>query len=416
VLRAPVTLVLRATLPVPQLIRERSTLSRALTKRCSRWPVPPTPLKSRKRSRGPRRSPYVLTYTLLWAAAFLARPAQAGAHDPGLSAVELRVEPGALFAHLTFARQDIETLIRIDVNADGRITPAELDASREPLQALARRALDIRFGTHVIEPADLEIELDESAAVHFRLSFTTPPGARLQIRSTLLPALARGHRQYLSAQNAAGKQLAETILEASHARMDIQAAEVAGGHGRDTFQNFLGLGVEHILTGYDHLAFLLAVLLVGGGFGTIARIITSFTLAHSITLALATFNVVRIPPAVVEPLIAGSIVYVGLENLLNRRPRRRWLLTFAFGLVHGLGFASVLNDLGVGTGSADPAVPLVSFNLGVEAGQFGIAVLLLPLIWKLRQKPALATRLLPACSVVVATGGAYWLVQRTLLA
>ena len=174
------------------------------------------------------------------------------------------------------------------------------------------------------------------------------------------------------------------------------------------------LGVEHILTGYDHVVFLLALLLAGGAFWNTAKIITSFTVAHSITLALAALDVVRIPSSVVEPLIAVSIVYVGVENLLQGDLRWRWLLTFAFGLVHGFGFASVLRELGVGEAGVGVAVPLVSFNLGVELGQVGIMLLVLPLIWKLRSQPFFVMRCVPACSLLVAMVGGYWLLQRTL--
>ena len=115
-----------------------------------------------------------------------------------------------------------------------------------------------------------------------------------------------------------------------------------------SFLQFLRLGVEHMITGYDHVLFLFALLIVGNSVRSAAKLITSFTVAHSITLALATFNVVHLPPHVVEPLIAISIIYVGLENLWHRHLQHRWLLTFGFGLIHGLGFASVLRDTGIG--------------------------------------------------------------------
>jgi hydrogenase/urease accessory protein HupE len=173
--------------------------------------------------------------------------------------------------------------------------------------------------------------------------------------------------------------------------------------------------VEHILTGYDHLVFLLGLIIAGAGFRAVAKIITSFTLAHSITLALATLDVVRISPGLVEPLIAASIVYVGLENIFRRDLRWRWLLTFGFGLVHGFGFASVLKELGIGAGGVSTAVPLVSFNLGVEMGQIAIAALALPLIWKFRERPSFVVRYAPACSVLITLAGAFWFIERTLL-
>ena len=142
-------------------------------------------------------------------------------------------------------------------------------------------------------------------------------------------------------------------------------------------------------------------------------VITAFTLAHSITLAVATFNVFTLPAKYTEPLIAASIVYVGVENLLRRGdPKNRWMLTFAFGLIHGFGFASVLRDLGVGSNGTDVAMPLLSFNLGVELGQIAVAAIVLPLIWKLRTKPIFVKRWVPACSIAVALAGGYWFIQR----
>jgi hydrogenase/urease accessory protein HupE len=182
-----------------------------------------------------------------------------------------------------------------------------------------------------------------------------------------------------------------------------------------SFFRFLVVGVEHILTGYDHLAFLLALLLAGGTLRSNAKIITSFTVAHSLTLALATLGLVNISPAVVEPLIAVSVVFVGVENLIRRRFAARWLVTFGFGLVHGLGFASTLRELGIGALGARSAIPLLSFNLGVELAQIAIAALVLPLVWRLEQRPAFTLRHVPALSLLITLAGVYWFVARTLI-
>jgi len=182
-----------------------------------------------------------------------------------------------------------------------------------------------------------------------------------------------------------------------------------------SFLDFLVLGVRHILTGYDHLLFLCALLIVTADFLSALKVVTCFTIAHSITLAVATFNLVAISSTVVEPLIAASIVYVGVENLVRHgAPKGRWRLTFAFGLVHGFGFASVLRELGVASGDSGIVVPLVSFNLGVEVGQIAVASLALPVIWKLKQHPAFASRGVPACSILIALAGGYWLIERVL--
>ena len=147
-----------------------------------------------------------------------------------------------------------------------------------------------------------------------------------------------------------------------------------------TFGGFFFMGVEHILTGYDHLIFLFGLLIAISQFRATLWVITCFTLAHSVTLALAAFDVVRIPEHIVEPLIAATIIYVGVENLLRLdNATGRWRLALIFGLVHGLGFATDLKEKVAGMSGEKIVVPLVSFNLGVEVGQLAVAALVLPL-------------------------------------
>jgi hypothetical protein len=154
---------------------------------------------------------------------------------------------------------------------------------------------------------------------------------------------------------------------------------------------FLLLGVEHIFTGYDHLLFLLALLLMSGltmtnapaergrrGLLHLLAIVTSFTVAHSITLIVAALEWVALPPRIVESGIALTIVVVSVENILRRQARHRWLLTFAFGLVHGFGFAHVLREIGLPRGGL--ILSLLSFNVGVELGQVAVVALLYPVI------------------------------------
>jgi hydrogenase/urease accessory protein HupE len=182
------------------------------------------------------------------------------------------------------------------------------------------------------------------------------------------------------------------------------------------FWGFLALGIEHIWTGYDHLLFLLGLLIVCGSFRSIVAIISSFTVAHSITLGLAATNTVNLPSRLVEPLIAASICYVGMENLIRRgaEPRGRWAVTFGFGLVHGFGFASVLRELGVGTNGHSLALPLFAFNFGVEIGQVMIAAIVLPIVWRWRKNAAFVRKGVPALSALVAIAGLYWFLERTL--
>ena len=187
-------------------------------------------------------------------------------------------------------------------------------------------------------------------------------------------------------------------------------SEVASG----SFTSFFPLGIEHILTGYDHLLFLLALVLRGGRLKSLLAIVTAFTVAHSITLALAALNIVLLPNRLVEATIALSIAYVAAENLLLKRPvSHRWAVSFLFGLMHGFGFSSVLRELGL---PHDGLVwSLLGFNLGVETGQAVAVAIILPLLLWLRRTPweAKAVR---GASVVVLVVGLGLFVQRALLA
>jgi hydrogenase/urease accessory protein HupE len=181
------------------------------------------------------------------------------------------------------------------------------------------------------------------------------------------------------------------------------------------FLTFFRLGVEHILTGYDHLLFLAALLLGCRRLRPMLIVITLFTLAHSLTLALAALGLAHVSPRIVEPAIAASIVFVCIDNL--RGPERagvRYGLTFAFGLLHGFGFAGALRETGLGGAGANLVVPLAGFNLGVEAGQIAVAAALVALLAVCQRHAGFARlgpRMASAAILLAATG---WLVTRTL--
>jgi hydrogenase/urease accessory protein HupE len=227
----------------------------------------------------------------------------------------------------------------------------------------------------------------------------------------LLKKLPEGHKQYVTIKDAEGKSLSEKMLtqEDNAIELDINAQDGS------MFKDFLVLGIEHILTGYDHLLFLFALLMVTRNFWSAVGIITFFTIAHSITLGLAGLGLVTLPSSVVEPLIAATIIYVGLENLISKEPKGRRLLTFSFGLIHGFGFASVLEEMGISSIETGILVPLFSFNFGVEIGQIVVTSLVLPFIWWLHKKPSIEKYFLPVCSTIVSIAGAIWLLQRTVL-
>jgi len=297
------------------------------------------------------------------------------------------MDAGRASAYLMLTKHDADLLTQadtLDITVDGK-----------PLVASSRRT-----------------ETDNRDVVHIHIAYLPVTGTRLHVRSLVFAKLPRGHRQYIGVLQD-GQKLGDRMLDATEDSFDVTLTAVAPA--KSSFREFLKLGLQHIFTGYDHLVFLFGLLIVGGSFRAAVKIITSFTIAHSITLALATFNLVTLSGRIVEPLIAASIMYVAIENMFRHDLNRRWMLTFGFGLVHGLGFATALRDLGVGANGSSVAVPLVSFNLGVELGQLTIAALALPLIWKLSKLSRFETVYVPACSVVVSLAGGWWLLQRTLL-
>jgi hydrogenase/urease accessory protein HupE len=337
------------------------------------------------------------------------------AHDPGLSTATLRLAPERLEAVLVFSMRDLATLVDLDKDPNGQIPPEKLTQGAADLQRIAGQALEVTCDGKPGKAADTRCRFDETDNASIYLTFLIRNCSNLVVRSAWIKSLPPGHRQFLSLENPTGEVLAQRMLSASSDEITIQAdavSPIAESH-KNSFADFLVVGVKHIWTGYDHLLFLFGLLIVTRNFVSSLKIITCFTIAHSITLAVATLSLVQISSRVVEPLIAASIVYVGIENLLRGDdPKGRWLLTFAFGLIHGFGFASVLRELGVGANGTSITVPLVSFNLGVELGQIAVAGLALPVIWKLRTNPIFIRRWVPACSLAVVLLGGYWFVQR----
>ena len=312
------------------------------------------------------------------------------AHDPGLSAVEVHMHSDRIVAEVSFAPADWERVRQFESN----LLIIEDDRQKLELRSISRK------------PSDQN-------SVHFLLEFSKANGNELRITALSLAHLPRGHKQFCSVYDQENRLIAERMLSAESTDLTINLQTLPANN--TSIFRFLVVGIEHILTGYDHLAFLLALLLAGGTLRSNAKIITSFTVAHSLTLALATLGLVNISPAVVEPVIAVSVVFVGVENLIRRRFAARWLVTFCFGLVHGVGFASTLRDLGIGALGARAAIPLLSFNLGVELAQIAIATLVLPLVWRLEQRPAFTLRHVPALSLLITLAGVYWFVARTMM-
>lgn len=349
--------------------------------------------------------------------AFFAR-----AHDPGLSTLKLQHIDQQIHATLLFAENDINAVVPLDQNSDGVISENELTEGRQILNRLAGNLLEVSLDENPLPVLESTFSHDTNNNIQIEMTFAPSLGTFLKVVSKWLDALPPGHRQFVSFQEGTNAARTEDLLDAVNNTFTTELSPTLAQETavpvnstpspKHSFSNFFVLGVEHIWTGYDHLLFLFGLLIVCNSFKSIAKIVTCFTLAHSLTLALATLDIVQIPSRMIEPAIAASIVYVGVENIFRRGdPKGRWLLTFAFGLVHGFGFASVLREMQIAK-AGSVVVPLVSFNLGVEAGQIVVAAIILPVFWYLRKKPQFTPRWVPACSVLVAAAGAFWFIQR----
>jgi len=349
--------------------------------------------------------------------ACLGLPQSAHAHDPGLSTASIQLQRERIKIVLALSLDDVERLTRIDEDRDGSVSRAEFTRGQARLDALAAKEFSLALDHRRVMPTRVQSRFTDQNGVEIELGVVGRAVSTLSVTSRLVSRLGPGLHQLVTLSRENGLPIAERLLDAHHnfVTIDIRPPADAQAPTPKTtgFADFLVLGVEHILTGYDHLLFIFALLVVTSRLSNAIQIITCFTIAHSLTLAVATFSVVQIPSRVAEPLIAASIVYVGIENLVRGDdPKGRWLLTFAFGLIHGFGFASVLRELGVGANGAGIAMPLLSFNLGVELGQVIVAALALPVIWKLRTHRGFVARWVPACSMAVALLGGYWFVQR----
>ncbi|UWU71933.1 HupE/UreJ family protein [Bradyrhizobium sp. NC92] len=243
------------------------------------------------------------------------------------------------------------------------------------------------------------------------------PPHELLLRDDLSDALGNDYHTLVRVEALGSVQQYTLERDRREARLAVAASsgspapEVTAGSGVFAF---FRLGIEHILTGVDHLLFVLALVLGGGGIGSLFAVITAFTAAHSITLAVAVLGAASPPSWIVEPVIALSIVYVAAENIfLTRTASWRWAVGFAFGLVHGFGFAGALLDLDLPPGALAGA--LVSFNLGVEAGQVAVIAAFLPVLLWFR-RAAWERRAVTALSALVLVAGLAFLLDRVLVA
>ena len=248
----------------------------------------------------------------------------------------------------------------------------------------------------------------DAVELTWRAPATRVPG-RLTISVLLFP-YDPNHQTFVNVyeRDALARQ---EVLTRDRTRVDFFTGTRQGKFA--VLTNFVQSGIHHIAIGPDHILFIVGLLLLGGSIPRLLAIVTAFTLGHSVTLALATLNVLQPPASIIEPAIALSIVYVGADNLLigNRgRDIRPWV-ALAFGLVHGFGFASVLRETGLPDGAL--GLSLFAFNVGVEIGQAAIVISVASALAFIRKKNAMAAhRLATAGSVIVMLAGAFWFFER----
>jgi hydrogenase/urease accessory protein HupE len=262
----------------------------------------------------------------------------------------------------------------------------------------------------VARPVRLEAVPDRKLVA---MDFTAAPGHGQIVARGPLFAYDPAHETYLNVF-VDGKLRVQDLLTNDHHE---SACDVAAGVSiPEVVARFIVQGVKHIFQGPDHIAFVVGLLLLGGGLRRLLKIVTAFTAAHSLTLAAATLGILQPPSRIVEPAIALSIVCIGIENLRHRpgMPDRRALLAFCFGLVHGFGFASVLRETGLPAGALGWS--LASFNLGVEMGQATIVLSLAPILaWVGTWSERASWRVAFAGSWVIVCAGGYWFAERLLI-
>ena len=345
------------------------------------------------------RQPAVSGAVLLVALCSILVAGPARAHAIGLSRGEYRRTADGLAVELVLAAGEVTTL-----TDPGRALAAKVQVSEGSLPC------PLEFSDAL--PAE-----QDGLRVRARYQCQNA-AARLVVRLGFLDELSHGHRH--AAHLVSGAFTADELCFKQHADFELPKSDGATAVASPTTESrrdqrtsalgFVRMGLEHILSGYDHLIFLFALVLVGGSFRSLLWVVTAFTLAHSLTLTLAVLGVVAPPARLVEPAIALSIAYVGAENLVTRNVAHRWRITFPFGLVHGFGFAGALSQVGLSRTQMPTALPM--FNLGVELGQIGTLLVLVPLVARLRQVDWFTRRAVPALSACIVIAGIAWFADR----
>jgi hypothetical protein len=356
-------------------------------------------------------------WRLLALIAALCVSASAVAHKASDAYLQVDAGERGLALRWDIALRDLDAAIALDADDDGRLTWGEVRAAWPRIDAYTLPRLQIDGCPLRIVGRGLERRSDGAYAVLQLASDCVIESAPPAIHYSLLREVDSTHRGIARIERA-GRQSVVRLLEPT---------ELVASPSADRLE-FLRDGVHHILTGYDHVLFLLCLLLPavlrrapGSGWQPVERlsqavlpvvgIVSAFTLAHSITLGLAAARLVSLPASLIEPAIAVTIVLAALDNLRPVFPVRRVVVTFCFGLIHGFGFAGVLGELNLPT--AQFAWALLGFNLGLELGQLAIVVLATAALFALRGRPAYRQIVVHGGSLAAIGIGVLWLVERT---
>ncbi|TFW16141.1 HupE/UreJ family protein [Duganella callida] len=344
-------------------------------------------------------------------------PAQA--HKPSDSYLSLSVTQARVSGQWDIALRDLDFAIGLDQDGDGKLTWDEIRNRHAAIAAYALQRLQIatQAGPCKLTPVQQLIDNHTDGAYNVLRFDAACPGdvATLDIHYQLFADLDPQHKGLLHLAH--DGQTITAIFDPAHARQTLSLAAPDRWH---QFRAYVIDGVWHIWTGYDHILFLLSLLLpavllaaplnnLRGAFIDVLKVVTAFTLAHSLTLTLASLSLVSLPSRLVESAIAASVILAAVNNLYPLFRGRRPLAAFAFGLIHGFGFASVLIDLGLPQGAL--LASLFGFNLGVELGQLCIVALFLPLAFTLRDT-RFYRGVMHGGSALIALVAAVWLVER----
>ncbi len=349
---------------------------------------------------------FLLLYSLILSAG------PAAAHGIHASYSTITVRPRQLELIVTFNLADMDAHFHINTDADPAISSEELHAALPTLYAFIEQHVTVAVNGSPIalhrEHATLTEDVVHQTFVN--LSFTAPvsvPPAKVSMAFDFTPFEIFGPNYTNLAKVVAGDQIYQGVISVQNLRQQFVLSQPTSL--RTQLGQFIVLGITHIFLGYDHIMFLLALILIGGRLWNLIKIVTAFTIAHSITLILATLQLVTLPPRLIESGIALSIVYVAAENFFATDVRHRWKLTFCFGFVHGFGFANVLRELGLPTQGLISS--LLAFNVGVELGQMAIVALLFPLALWLACQP-FRRPVTIALSSVILLFGLGWFLER----